>query len=155
MSAKNINDRINPDASKNIKASSAEETLLGLMLIFPEYRADAASGKAGVSANDFSTDFGRRVFEAICELERTEAGFSKAMLGQSFTVDEIGRIESMEQKRHALLTNTREVFDMSIRTLIDEKQNSDTGGNISSIFEKKRLEAKKQRELKSKDKKQH
>ncbi len=147
MSVKNINDRINPEASKNIKASSAEETVLGLMLIFPEYRADAASGKAGLKADDFSTDFGRRVFEVMCELENTEAGFSKAMLGQSFTVDEIGRIESMEQKRHALATNTREVFETSIRTLIDAKKSADDG-DINSIFEKKRLEMKKLRETK-------
>ena len=147
MSVKNINDRINPEASKNIKASSAEETVLGLMLIFPEYRADAASGKAGISSDDFSTDFGRRVFDVMCELENTEAGFSKAMLGQSFTVDEIGRIESMEQKRHALATNTREVFETSIRTLIDTKNSADDG-DLNSMFEKKRLEMKKLRETK-------
>ena len=153
MSVKNISDRINPDASKNIKANSAEETVLGLMLIFPEYRADAASGNADVSADDFSTDFGRRVFEAVCELEKTEAGFSKAMLGQSFNVDEIGRIESMEQKRHALTTNTREVFEMSIRALKDSKKTAEGEGDLSSIFEKKRLEMKKLKEAKSNDKK--
>ena len=153
MSVKNISDRINPDASKNIKANSAEETVLGLMLIFPEYRADAASGKADVSADDFSTDFGRRVFEAMCELEKTEAGFSKAMLGQSFNVDEIGRIESMEQKRHALTTNTREVFEMSIHALKDSKKTAEGEGDLSSIFEKKRLEMKKLKEAKSNDKK--
>ena len=122
--------------------------MLGLMLMFPEYRADAASGKAGISSNDFSTDFGKRVFEVICELEKTEAGFSKAILGQSFTVEEIGRIESMEQKRHALTANTREVFEMSIRTLADEKKNSIAESDLSSMFEKKRLEAKKLKEAK-------
>ena len=152
MSVKNINDRINPDASKNIRANSAEETVLGLMLIYSEYRADAANGKAGLSAADFSTDFGRRVFESICELERTEAGFSKAMLGQSFSVDEIGRIESMEQKRHALSTNTREVFDISIKTLKESASDSQKDADISSLFEKKRLEMKKLRESKSQNK---
>ena len=153
MTVKNINDRINPDASKNIKASSAEETVLGLMLIFPEYRADAASGKAGLSADHFSTDFGRRVYSIMCELESTEAGFSKAMLGQSFSVEEIGRIESMEQKRHALSTNTREVFETSIKTLINEKENAAEANDVNSMFEKKRLEMKKLREAKNGDKK--
>ena len=148
MTVKNINDRINPEASKNIKASASEETVLGLMLIFPEYRSDAASGKADISADDFSTEFGKRVFTAICELERTEAGFSKAMLGQSFNVDEIGRIESMEQKRHALSTNTREVFESSIKSLKDAKGASNDG-DVLSIFEKKRLEAKKLKESKN------
>ena len=152
MSVKNINDRINPDASKNIRANSAEETVLGLMLIYSEYRADAASGKADLSADDFSTQFGRRVFEAICELERTKAGFSKAMLGQSFSVDEIGRIESMEQKRHALSTNTREVFDISIKTLKESLGSSQNDADISSMFEKKRLEMKKLKESKTQNK---
>ncbi len=148
MSVKNIDDRINPEASKNIKAKSAEELVLGLMLIYPEYRADAASGKAGITADDFSTDFSRRVFEAICSLERTEHGFSKAMLGQSFSIDEIGRIESMEQKRHALSTNTREVFDEGIKNIINAKNEGKEAEDINSLFEKKRLEMKKLRESK-------
>jgi DNA primase len=148
MTVKNINDRINPEASKNIKATSAEELVLGLMLIYPEYRSAAASGAAGLTADDFATEFSRRVFSAICELEKTEAGFSKAMLGQSFSVDEIGRIESIEQKRHALATNTKEVFEEGVRNLKDAKNNGEDS-DINSIFEKKRLEMKKLRESKS------
>ena len=148
MTVKNINDRINPEASKNIKATSAEELVLGLMLIYPEYRSAGADGTAGLTADDFTTEFSRRVFNAICELERTEAGFSKAMLGQSFSVDEIGRIESIEQKRHALATNTKEVFAQGVKNLKDAKKNSEES-DINSIFEKKRLEMKKLRESKS------
>jgi hypothetical protein len=107
----------------------------------------AASGAAGLTADDFATEFSRRVFSAICELEKTEAGFSKAMLGQSFSVDEIGRIESIEQKRHALATNTKEVFEEGVRNLKDAKNNGEDS-DINSIFEKKRLEMKKLRESK-------
>ena len=148
MTVKNINDRINPESSKNIRATSAEELVLGLMLIYPEYRSAAANGSAELSEDDFSTEFSRRVFNAICELERTEEGFSKAMLGQSFSVDEIGRIESIEQKRHALSTNTKEVFAEGVKNLKDAKKNSESA-DISSIFEKKRLEMKRLRESKS------
>ncbi len=147
MAVKNIDDRINPEASKNIKAKAAEEALLGLMLIFTEYRADAANGKAGITADDFSTEFNRRVFTAICELEATDAGFSKAMLGQSFSLDEIGRIESMEQKRHALKSNSRDVFDEVVKNVKQIKESGDES-DVSSIFEKKRLEMKKLREAK-------
>lgn len=145
MSVKYINDRINPEASKNIKASAAEEAVLGLMLIFPECRNDAALGKTDISESDFSTSFGRRVFSAICELERTDEGFSKAMLGQYFNLDEISRIESIEQKRYSLL-NTKELFEMSVKNLKDSKSSDD---DLLSMFEKKRLEAKKMRETKS------
>ncbi len=146
MSVKNINDRINPESSKNIKASAAEEAVLGLMLIFPDCRNDVATGKIDISENDFSTGFGKRVFSAICELERTDEGFSKAMLGQIFTLDEISRIESIEQKRYSL-SNNKEMFEMSVKSLKDSKSSSDD--DLLSMFEKKRQEAKKMRETKS------
>ena len=74
------------------------------------------------------------------------------MLGQSFNVDEIGRIESIEQKRHALSANNREVFEESIKNVIEQKRLKDEEGDINSIFERKRLEMKKLREAKKQDK---
>ena len=67
------------------------------------------------------TDFGRRVFEALCELENSPAGYSKAMLGQKFSVDEIGRIEKIEVDRMFLSKNDREVFENCIEKLKEEK----------------------------------
>ena len=122
MAAKNIGDRINVDAAKYIKANACEEALLGLMLIYDEFRRDAASGSAGVSAEDFVTEFGRRVFEALCELENSEEGYSKAMLGQHFGIDEIGRIEKIEVDRMFLNKNDREVFENCIANLKEEKR---------------------------------
>ncbi len=144
MSTKGIDDRINTEASKNIKAKAAEEAMLGLMLAYPEHRASAASGKAGICAEDLSTDFSRRVFVAICELEESDGGFSKALLGQYFTPDEIGRIESMEQKRRALAANGEEVFLETVKNVIAEKKD-EGDGDLASLFARKREEAKKRR----------
>ena len=116
-SIRNYGDRINTDASKNIRGSRTEETLLGLMLIFDEFRKEAAEGKAGITPDDFVTSFGRRIFEALCKLENSERGFSKAMLGEDFTIDELGRIEKIELERRALAKNDREVFLASISAL--------------------------------------
>ena len=121
MLVKNIGDRVNIDAAKHIKANSCEEALLGLMLIFDEFRRDAANGSSGVTAEDFVTDFGRRVFEALCELENSPSGYSKAMLGQKFSIDEIGRIEKIEVDRMFLSKNDREVFENCIEKLKEEK----------------------------------
>ena len=144
MSLKNIGDRINLDAAKNIRANSAEEALLGLLLLFEDYRHDAASGALSLTADDFSTAFGRRVFEAICGLENSEGGFSRAMLGQQFNVDEMGRIEKMEQERRKLGNNSREV----LLTLVDNLRAAkvSTGGDPFGDLMAKRAKLKKEKE---------
>ena len=122
LSIKHIGDRVNNDAAKNIRATANEEAILGLMLIFDEFRADAAQGKAGLSAEDFVTEFGRRIFEVLCELENSESGFSHALLGQYFAVDEMGRIEKIELDRRMLARNDRSVFESCIQGLKDESK---------------------------------
>ena len=124
MSAKNIGDRINPDAAKNIKAAAAEEAILGLMLLFDEHRSAAANGSAGITKEDFYTDFGGRVFEAIVELERSEGGYMYSLLGEHFTPDEMGRMQGMEYKRRQLASNGKDVFSASIDALKEAKNKS-------------------------------
>lgn len=140
MTVKGIDDRINTEASKNIKAKAAEELVLGLILMRPEYRAKAANGSVGLTADDFSTDFSRRVYSAICELENSEGGFSKALLGQYFTPDEIGRIESIEQKRRSLAANGEDIFLEGIKNVKAEKEKGED--DIGALFAKKREQAK-------------
>ncbi|MBP3369134.1 MAG: DNA primase [Clostridia bacterium] len=122
LSVKNIGDRVNPDAAKYIKATAAEEALLGLMLIFDEFRRSAANGDVPIVADDFVTDFSRRVFCALCELENSEAGYSKAMLGQMFNIDEMGRIEKIELDRRRLARNDKDVFTACINNIKEEKR---------------------------------
>jgi len=92
------------------------------MLIYDEFRRDAASGKAEIAADDFVTAFGRRIFEVLCELENSEGGYAKTMLGQFFEPAEMGRIERIEQDRRRLSRNDREVFLAFIEQIKKEKQ---------------------------------
>jgi DNA primase len=121
LSVKNIGDRVNLESSKNIRASNSEEAVIALMLIYDEFRQEAAKGQAGITPNDFVTDFGRRVFEEICKLENSEGGFSKALLGQYFSVEEMGRIEKLEVERRRLAKNDKEVFLSCIESIKQEK----------------------------------
>ncbi len=120
LSVKSFGDRINVDAAKNIRASRAEETVLGLVLMDDGFRKEVAENSELLSPEDFFTSFGRRVFEAICRLEQSEEGFSKAMLGQEFNADELGRIEKIELERRNLARNDREVFLAAIGALKNE-----------------------------------
>ena len=143
LSIKHIGDRVNNDAAKNIKATANEESILGLMLMLDEIRAEAAKGEL-ISAEDFVTDFGRRAFMALCELEVSEAGFSKAMLGQYFTVDEMGRIERLEMERRMLARNDREVFISCVNGLKKEVKSAEESDPFSDL-KRKQDELKKRK----------
>ncbi len=140
---RNVGDRVNPDAIKDVGAAAAEETILGLMLIYPEYRNAAADGSAGLSKEDFFTAFGRHVYTAIVEAQRSEAGYSPPMLEQQFTVDEVGRLQRMEQNRRALVENGPSVFRTAIETLKStahrraDRENADVVSGIASILARK------------------
>ena len=146
MSAKNMGDRINPDSAKNIQASAAEEVILGLMLLYDDHRASVAKGKIELSKEDFFTEFGSRVFEAIIELENSEGGYMYSLLGEKFSPDEMGRIQRMEYKRRQLVSNGADVLAASVKTLKESKNKSVSGNDWMLDL------ARRQEELKSKKK---
>ncbi len=122
LSAKNIGDRINPDSAKNVRAAYAEEAILGLMLLFDEHRASVASGKTELKKEDFYTEFGSRVFEAIMDLQNSEGGYLYALMGERFNTDEMGRLQRMAQKRTELISNGSDVFESSVKALKEVKE---------------------------------
>ncbi len=124
LSIKNIGDRVNVDAAKYVAANDSEESILAMMMMFDEYRHAVARGEIDLVADDFVTAFGRRVFETLCALENSEAGFSKAVLGQYFNIDELARLEKIEVERRRLSRNDREVFDACIKSLRAEKSST-------------------------------
>ena len=138
MAEKNLDNRVNRDAAKYIRANAAEEAIIAMMLIYEELRRKAADGALELSAEDFSTDFGKKVFGVICELERGEYGFSKAMLGQYLSLDEIGKLEQIEQNRRKYSRNDEEVLLEYIRNLKEEKAVSDKVDDLDFILKSKR-----------------
>ena len=142
-SIRSVGDRINPDAIKDVQAASAEETILGLMLIYPEYRNAAADGSVGLGAEDFFTAFGRRAFEEIVRLQLSPEGFSPPVLEQVFTPDEAGRLQRMEQRRRSLAENGPTVFKAAIETLKSasarraDHANEDVASSIAAILARK------------------
>lgn len=141
---KNFGDRINPDAAREPRASAVEESVLGLLLIFGEYRRAVADGTIALQASDFITEFHRRVFERMMEMESSEFGFRFELLGESFTPDEVGRIEKMEVSRQSLTQNGPEVFRSAIDTLRSireerESEKGDIGAHLEFLRNKTKL----------------
>ncbi len=142
-SVKNFGDRINPEAAKDPRAAAAEESVLGLLLIFEEYRNAVASGEIPLESEDFVTAFHRRVFDAVMQMHGGEAGFRFELLGMDFQPDEMGRIEKMEVSRQQLSQNGPEIFRSAVRVLKDAckkktLENSDLNTHLAYLREKKR-----------------
>lgn len=148
LSARNFGDRVNPDAAKNPTAAAAEEAILGLILLYPEHRKAVTDGTVELPESYFFTDFGRRVYHAVCERERSEDGFSFSTLGEEFSTDEMGRLVRIQQDRQALSNNTREVLLASAKTLEGEyrRRTERESGDFQSELERRRaaLQKKKQ-----------
>ncbi len=143
--------RVNPDAAKNLRASYAEETLLGLLMIYPEYRDGIERGEYELTENDFFTEFGKRVFKAIMELH-AGGGYVYALFGEVFNPDEMSALQDMQIRRRTLAENGPEVFRSAADILRSEtfKENAKQSGGLTledKLAEKRRRleEARKKR----------
>ena len=139
---KNFGDRVNPEAAQHPRAAAAEEAVIGLLLLYEEYRNALQKGEVELSEEDFVTDFYRRVFASIMRRHATEEGLSVALMGAEFTPDEMGRIEKAEVSRRQLSHYGPEVFRSAVETLKNEKKRlaASTGGldeHLQYLREKK------------------
>jgi DNA primase len=132
-SIKNFGDRINPDSAREPRAAAAEESVLGMLLIYGEYRKAVATGTVLLTVEDFVTEFHRRVFDSVMKRHASEAGFRFELLGMEFTPDEVGRIEKMEMLRQQLTHNGPEVFQSAVGVLKDiAAEKAASGGDLHS-----------------------
>lgn len=113
-------DRVNPDHAKYPRAAALEETVLGLMLVFDEYIA--LGEKIGLNSGHFTTNFNRRVYEAVSEAYNKHEKFDTSMIGGLFTVDEMSRITGMAVKRGKLVNNGEDVFRDNVGRLQEESE---------------------------------
>ena len=142
-SLKNFGDRINPDSAKHPRAAAAEEAVVGLLLLYEEYRNAVQGGIVELREEHFVTDFYRRVFSSVMRRHATEEGLSVALMGSEFTPDEMGRIEKAEVSRSQLSQNGPEVFRSAVEALKNEKKRltvSEEGldAHLQFLREKKR-----------------
>ena len=138
MSIQNYGDRVNPDAVKNVTANACEEGILGMLLLYEEHRAAVANGKIELSAEDFFTELGKRIFEAIMTLQRSDGGFLFSLLGEQFNTDEMGRIGRMIRAREDLSDNGTRVFREHIERLREATKGGGKTTNLDELLRAKR-----------------
>ncbi|MBE6717673.1 MAG: DNA primase [Ruminococcaceae bacterium] len=115
-------DRINPDYAKNVRAASAEESILSIILTYPELLKKVKDGTAELCADDFFTAFGKKIFEKSIELYSDDISFDYGLLGSEFTPDEMGRITAIVLKRNKLSQNGEQELYDCIKVLKSEKE---------------------------------
>lgn len=142
MASEGYGDRVNPDMVKMKKAAYAEEALLGMAQIFPEFLIKAEeSGK--LTAEDFMTGFGGKIYGLMLGCIKEHGRFDIALISEALTPDEIGRVTKMRIGRESLNDNSYEVFLQYAEALRDEKKQSEDEGettfdSIIDIIKKKK-----------------
>lgn len=116
-----LGDKVNPQKGKYLKAAKAEEMLLSSLMRNQDYWVKL---KDSISAEDFVTDFNRRVFIKISErLNSGQSADFNSVADQDFSLDEINSIKTIEMQSDKLRHSLKECLDC-IQVIKSEKQKS-------------------------------
>ncbi len=128
-------DKINPDFIKAPIIARNEETLLGLLLLFPEHRKKVIE-EALVSSDDFVTSFNKRLFEYLYNAYKT-GDEHLITINEVFAPDEMGIISKMRVNRMQLSSNDTNVLIECINNLKKsvDKKNSEATNTIAMLNE--------------------
>ncbi len=108
-------DKVNPDFVKNPAVASAEEDVLGLMLLYQEHKKAVIEGSL-LTESDFLTEFNKRVFIHLKE-DFFSTGAGTDDINLRFTPEEVGRITKMKLKRMELIENGADVLKETVAGL--------------------------------------
>ena len=136
-------DRINPDFIKAPSLARAEESVLGMLLLYHDIRAHTFASEGYLSTDDFFTEFGKKVFAFISE--NTQNGnLDESQIDNYFSPEEVGRITQMKISRMSLENNDKGVYKDIVdrmKQMVREKKNADSVSSLedlNDIINKKR-----------------
>ena len=131
-------DRVNPDFAKNPKAASAEEKILGILLLHPEYLRELERWNVLPSEDDFFTEFGKRIYRLMRSFD---GEFDISRLGEGLTVEEVDRLQKLRMSREALADNKLETLLEFIEAL--RASNDKNELSLEELIAQKRKKHKK------------
>lgn len=119
-------DRVNPDYAKAPSVAKNEETVLGLLLLYPEHRRTVF--QEGLLTEDcFYTSLGKRIYRYVEEAYRNGDSFPD--MNGSFTPEEVGRITRLKLARMSLTENGDAILRDAVsglRAALEKKQAATT-----------------------------
>ena len=142
MASEGYGDRVNPDMVKMKKAAYAEEAILGIAQISPDFLIKAeAEGK--LTSDDLMTGFGGKIYGLMLDCAKEHGKFDLALISEALSPEEIGRVTKMRIGRESLSDNSYEVFLQYAEALRKEKEQSKQSGeatfdSIQDIINKKK-----------------
>ena len=136
-------DRVNPDFIKAPAVARNEETVLGLLILYPEHRKYVFENKL-LTLDDFFTELGKRIFNYLSEAY-DKRDDTLVTMNESFSPEEMGRITKMKISRLSLSNNSQAVLIESIESLkrsIEKHKadSTDTMDGLEEFLRKKREE---------------
>lgn len=129
-----IGDRVNTDFVKNPQAASCEEKILGILLLHPEYLYEMKKKDKAPSVSDFFTEFGRKIYGLMLEIDREY--FDISALGSALSLEEIDRLQKLQMSRAKLANNKIELLYELLDTLKNAKEKSKL--SLEEIIRRKR-----------------
>ncbi len=110
-------DKLNPQRKTYFKAAKAEEILITLVLANPEF-IKAVDEK--ISADDFVTDFNRRIYKTVAQRLREGRSAEISFLAGDLTDEEISAVAKIQTVSHTLKNTFDECLDC-IKIIVEEK----------------------------------
>ncbi len=117
-------DQVNPDYIKAPAVARNEETVLGLLLMYPDHRR-RVFGEELLGESDFFTDLNKRIFNYLAS-SHASGNDHLVDMNDVFTQEEVGRISRMKLARMDI-SNGEDVLLESIATLKRAMQMNSTG----------------------------
>ena len=117
-------DKVNVDFARAPAVAAAEDAVLGLLLLYPEY-VKSVIEKNLLAEDSFYTSFNKRVFNYIIDSYLDSDGAAKE-INDVFAPEEVGRIAKMKAVRLGLDRNGEDVFHEcleKLNTTVEKKKN--------------------------------
>ncbi len=105
--AESTTQKVNPDAKTHVRGASAEESLLGAILLNPDYMAAVAPL---LSPEEMATPFNRTVYEQLLDRHQKGLGIELSLLSEEYEPDEMAYITKMvrDAREHVSSLNLEE-----------------------------------------------
>ena len=124
-------DRVNRDFAKFPKLAKLEESVVGMILLHPEYLKTEVDNTP-VTEDDFKSEFCQQIAGYVRKYS-DEGAFSTALLNRDFNEEEAARAYAMMTQRSLLEDNSIQTFTYLVRELRAESEKLTTVEDKPSI----------------------